>query len=301
MEDVALLVMSCDKYSSAWYPYFELIKKYWPDHPAKVYLSSETRGYSCPGIDITVINSYKVEPWSKRLYDVLQQIPEDYIIFSLEDFFLLGSVDNTQIKECLNWMKADKSIAECRFSTFETVNSGEFYQSSEFRVCPQEHRYRIDTQFALWRKSFLISIINKTETPWQFEGRASDRSRILDDKLLWFAPTNPSDLSTMIVPYYNGWTDGYGIGWGKWRPKNKQWFLQNGIKDVKFWELGTLSEKDIDRRKKYLYAKPTSITRKIIRKFFQLGVFADRIVRELLLTGPQGIKNIASILKSRNS
>lgn len=293
--------MSCDKYSSAWYPYFELIKKYWPDHPQKVYLSTETRTYCTQGIDIITINSNCVEPWSKRLYDVLNHISEEYIIFSLEDFFLLGQVDSQRIKESLRWMRENKTIAEVRFSTFETVESGEVYKSSDFRICPKEHRYRIDTQFALWRKSFLISILNQNETPWQFEVRASDRSRILHNILLWFSPEDPVNISTMIVPYYNGWTEGYGIGWGKWRPKNKQWFLQNGIKGVKYSELGILSENDIARRKKYLYVNPTSFTRKFIKEIFQIWVFADRAVRELFITGPKGFKNIVCILKSRNN
>jgi len=299
MDDVALLVMSCDKYSSAWYPFFELIKKYWPEHPQKVYLSSETRGYACQGIDIRVINSRKVEPWSKRLCDVLETIEEDYIIFSLEDFFLLGNVDNSKILQCLDWMRNDKTLAECRLSTFETITAGEIYKGSEFRVCPPEHGYRVDTQFAIWRKSVLISILNPTETPWQFEGRASDRSRTMTEKLLWFSPANPNDLSSMIMPYYNGWTDGYGIGWGKWRPKNKQWFESNGIKGVKYFHLGTLSEKDIDRRNRYLYVNPGSLSGKIIKNTYKFMVYADRLFREFMITGIHGIRNILCIMKSR--
>jgi len=299
MDNVALLVMSCDKYSSAWYPYFELIKKYWPGHPEKVYLSSETRRYKCTGIDITVVNSEKVEPWSKRLYDVLRVIEEEFIIFSLEDFFLLGPVDNKRILECLDWMRRDSTIAECRLSTFETNTTGKTYNNSDFRECPVEHPYRVDTQFAIWRKSFLMSILNPMETPWQFEGRASDRSRQMPDKLLWYSPLRPDDLSTMIMPYRNGWTDGYGIGWGKWRPKNKKWFLQNGIKGVKFFHLGTLSEKDIDRRNRYLYSNPKSLTGKTIKCVFKVFVYGDRLIREILITGIQGISNILCIVKSR--
>lgn len=299
MGNVALLVMSCDKYSSAWYPFFELVKRYWPNHPPKVYLSTETHSYSCPDIDITVINSNKVEPWSKRLYDVLQSINEDFIIFSLEDFFLLGNVDNERILQCIDWMRDDETIAECRLSTFETVMNGRFYKSSDFRICPAEHPYRVDTQFAIWRKSFLISVINQTETPWQFEGKASDRSRTMPEKLLWFSPASPNDLNAMIVPYYNGWTDGYGIGWGKWRPKNKEWFEQNGIGGVKYYLLGTLSERDIARRNQYLYSIPKSLTGKIIKSVYQILVYADRVIREFLITGVQGVRNILCILKSR--
>lgn len=300
MENVALLVMSCDKYSSAWYPYFELLKKFWPDHPQKIYLSTETRNYSCPGIDITVLNSNTIQPWSQRLLNVLQHIKEEYIIFSLEDFFLLGYVDTDRIIKCINWMEEDSSIAECRLSTFETVTKGEFYKKSLFRICPKEHKYRIDTQIAIWRKSFLMSIINETETPWQFEGNASTRSRVYSDKLLWFSPDDPNDLKTMIVPYYNDWKSGYGIGWGKWRSKNKKWFNENGIKGVKYHILGTLSDGDVDRRLKYLYSNPTSLIGKITKVCYRFFVYSDRIVREIFITGIKGIKNILCIVKSNN-
>lgn len=301
MKDTALLVMSCDKYSSVWYPYFELIKKYWPDHPERIYLSSETRGYSCEGLDITVINSNKVEPWSQRLLDVLAQIEEEYIIFSLEDFFLLEQVKTDRIEECLNWMKEDKSIAECRLTTYDTITKGEYYKNTVFRICPSEHPYRIDTQFAIWRKSYLMSVLNPMETPWQFEGRASARSQALPDKLLWLSPSplNTHDLSDMIVPYFNKPADGYGIAWGKWMPNNKKWFKQNGITGVKFHHLGSLSKKGVISRNKYLYVYPTSLSGKAIKTGYQLYVYADRIIRGIMINGIQDVRNTLSILKSR--
>lgn len=301
MKDLALLVMSCDKYSSVWYPYFELIKKYWPDHPEHIYLSSETRGYSCEGLDITVINSNKVEPWSQRLLDVLTQIKEEFIVFSLEDFFLLGKVNTARIKECLRWMREDSSIAECRLTTYDTVTAGDYYKGSDFRICPANHPYRVDTQVAVWRKSYLMSVINPMETPWQFEGRASARSSSKPDKLLWLSPTplNIHDLDAMIVPYFNRPADGYGIAWGKWLPNNKKWFENNGIHGVKFHRLGSLSKEGIDRRNKYLYVVPTTPGRKAIKTVYQLYVYADRMVRGFMINGMQDVRNTLSILKSR--
>ncbi len=299
MQEIALLVMSCDKYSSAWYPYFELLKKYWPDHPKKIYLSTETRSFSCPGLDINIINSNTVEPWSQRLLNVLKQIPEEYIIFSLEDFFLLGNVDNARIKECYNMMLQDNTIAEFRLTTYDTITTGEFYKSTDFRICPKEHPFRVDTQAALWKKSFLISVIDPIETPWQFEGGASVRSRELSDKLLWLSTSDNDNLNMRIVPYHTLFSEGYGIAWGKWLPKNKKWFLKNGIKHVKYHQLGALSERDVKRRKKYLYTTPTSVTKKIIQLTYQQFVYADRVIRELLLTGSQGMKNLMCILNSR--
>lgn len=301
MKEVALFVMSCDKYSSVWYPYFELIKKYWPDHPEKIYLSTETKNYKHRNLDIKVLNGNKIEPWSQRLINALNQIDEEFIIFSLEDFFLLDYVHQDKIDECIEWMRNDVSIAECRLTTYDTVQEGEFYNNSNFRICPKYHGFRIDAQIAIWRKSFLLSVLNPLETPWQFEGFASHRSREREDKLLWLSPPNfeRTDLKAMIVPYFNKPVDGYGIAWGKWLPNNKKWFEKNGIKGVKFHKLGALSEADVKRREKYLYITPNNKKEKIIKFIYQYFVYLDRITRGIFINGWADVKNTLCILKSR--
>lgn len=298
MENIALFVSSCDKYESVWYPYFELIKIYWPAHPKKIYLSTESKSYSIEGLDITILNSGSVIPWSQRLIEALNQVEEPFIIFSLEDFFFLDTIKQSKIDECLTWMMEDNSIGVCRLSTVETVK-GKNYKQSDFVVCPKNHMWRVDAQIALWRKSFLLKVLHPMETPWQFEGFASRRSMNMEEKLLWFSPADPNDIKQMIFPYFNDVMKGYNIAWGKWLPKNKAWFLKNGIKDVKFHVLGSLSEEDIARRKKYLYCKPTSVTGKVIKQCYQSYVYADRVIRELIISGPKGLLNLYSILYSK--
>ncbi len=290
--DIALFVASCDKYRSAWYPFFELIKMYWPGHPDKIYLSTETHSYRCLGLNIITLNAPDNIPWSQRIIEALQRIPEKYVIFTLEDFFLLGNVDNQAISRCKNWMDEDASIVECRLSTYATIHEGEQYQGSDFRICPPNHSYRIDTQVAVWRKDFLISILDPSESPWQFETQGSIRSMSLSEKLLWFSPKDEDDIATMIFPYYNGHQQGYGIGWGKWRPKNRQWFKENGIDGVKFGQLGELSEKDIERRYKYLYVNPTTLKGRIVKQVMKSCIAIDRLYREIRLNGLQGVKKI---------
>ena len=41
----ALVMSTSDGYQTAWYPYFELIKKYWKNHPKNIYLNTETKVY----------------------------------------------------------------------------------------------------------------------------------------------------------------------------------------------------------------------------------------------------------------
>lgn len=300
-KNLALVVCSCDKYESAWHPFFELIKKYWPDCPTKIYLNTEKKSYFCKDLDIITINSEDGMTWSARLIQALEKIEEEYILFALEDFFLLGTVDQRAIYKCVEWMNGDFEIVECRLSTFETISPTlPSYKDSEFRECPISNSYRIDTQIAIWRKSYLLSLIDPSETPWQFEYNASKRSQLREGKLLWYAPENPDELGTMIFPYYNHPKHGYGIGWGKWRPKNRQWFIDNDIKGVDFGQLGELSEADVARRYKYLYINPSTAKGKTIKFLYRLWINFDHIYREVRLGGWVGVKTIVKKIKGKS-
>ena len=40
-----VLVNSCDAYSDTWYPFFKLLKKYWPNREFPVFLNTESKKY----------------------------------------------------------------------------------------------------------------------------------------------------------------------------------------------------------------------------------------------------------------
>ena len=43
--NITVLVNSCDSYSDAWYPFFTLWKKYWPDCKYPIILNTESKSY----------------------------------------------------------------------------------------------------------------------------------------------------------------------------------------------------------------------------------------------------------------
>ena len=113
-EQSTLLVMSCDKYASAWFPYFELLKKYWPQHPTRIILSTETKNYHHDGLDIQMSNCLPGTQWSDRLLLALELVQTKYLVFSLEDFFLQSPVDHDAILRCFHFMETNADIAQCR-------------------------------------------------------------------------------------------------------------------------------------------------------------------------------------------
>lgn len=280
--DVTLVVSSCDKYEDAWYPYFELIKKYWPDHPEQICLITETKNYTCAGLNIKVFNYDENLTWSERLYNTLAAIPTKYIIFSLEDFFLLDYVKQEKIEECYRWMEANPQIAVCRLVASDHPNLKETEEYKDFRIADNTVGYRLDTQMALWNRETLMSFIDLSESPWRFEEDGT--KRIMDTKkiFLWHYSEDLSDWKNDVV-CYRLLHDGYGISWGHWLWKNKAWFRQNGIKNVNF-RLGVLSKKTVWLRWKYLYPHDAKGFIKVIKPLW-LWIVRLRITVALMKLG----------------
>ena len=293
----ALLVSTSDDYESTWYPYFELIKKYWKNHPVKIFLNSETKSYFDEELNIkNILSKDENTTWSQRLYYSLEQIEEEYVFFSLEDFFLLGDVKDEIIEQCLKWMEENKSIAVCRLmpSNDEKLISTKDYNN--FRIAGDDVPFRLDTQFALWRKKDLMSFIDLTETPWQFESNGTERIKGIDKIFLWCYSPIAEDISMSAFPYHIFQLNGYGVAWGRWLWKNKKWFKINNIKKVNYSKLGCLSQCSVKLRFKYLYRagkKPAKGLARIVQWTYKQIDKIEKSFAQLRINGlKKGIKRI---------
>lgn len=238
----AMLVMSCDKYASAWHPFFELLKCHWPAHPEQIWLCTETLEYSHEGLTIRCCGSEPGMTWSQRLAKCLQQIDADYIIFSLEDFFLQYDVDHQRIAQCLQYMQAHPDVAVCRLkdSTHPDQILGEEV-FPDFYLAGPDVPFRLETQFALWNREHLLSFLDPTEDPWQFEARGTERIKDTPLRFLWYkSGRTDGSLEGLIAPYTVGPDTGFGITWGKWLWKNAAMLKKHGI-TVDMSSLGTLN------------------------------------------------------------
>lgn len=268
-DSITLLVSSCDKYEDAWYPYFELIKKYWPDHPKKVALITESKFFSTYDLDIIVFNYPKSYTWSERLYKTLEKIDTKYVFFSLEDFFLLDYVQQNRIDECINWMEEDENIAVCRICSSNNKNLIPSQKYKDFYIADSTVGYRLDTQAAIWNREILMSFIDLSESPWEFEGKGSKRIQKTEKIFLWHYLNDLNDINAQIFSYQL-FEKGYGISWGKWLWQNKSWFEKNGIYDVKYYRLGILSKHQFNMRIKYLYCKNPVFWIRVVRPTWKL-------------------------------
>jgi len=190
MQNISMLIGSCDAYSDLWMPFFYQLRKHWPGFDMPVYISTEAKKFSYDGFDIRYPPNSTPEPcWSKRLMWMLQQIPTDFVLFMLDDFWIYQDVDVVAIEKVLSYMEQDPKMGfVCMQYEPKTFLGPEKMRKKECKYpelmrCMSNDLFRITTQAGIWRRDYLLKILRKNETPWDFEIMANFRSYFYSERI----------------------------------------------------------------------------------------------------------------------
>lgn len=166
---LAILVLSCDKYSDLWDDFFNLKERFWPDCPYPCYLATDTLEYNRKGVQL--IHFGNIRTWSICAREALKQIREPYIALFLEDAFIYKMIDSSIIDDDLQFaieQKADFLTLE-RNRMQKSLTAKDQLAPHIWRI-DRHRKYGIDTSAAIWEKSFLICALEKEDcNAWQFE------------------------------------------------------------------------------------------------------------------------------------
>ena len=168
MENIAIVVTSCDSYTDdCARPFLTLLDRYWQNHP-KAYWIAETKRPA--GFVAANVN----EPcWTKRVREALKQVKEEFVVFMCDDFFIRAPVDVARIEYCANVLSRRETIA-C-FNTepaYRHVYNG-IYQGESIVGFGLQHKrqiYNFSCQPSIWRKSALIDCLSVLDgSTWEWE------------------------------------------------------------------------------------------------------------------------------------
>ncbi len=165
----SILVLSCDKYSDLWDPFFYFFQKNWPDCPYPVYLGSNEK--KCRVDNIVTVYSGKDEDWSSSYRKILSRIPSDYILVILEDLFITGQVDTQRINSLFEFMKTKQA----NHIHFKPVPKPCKILNEGIGIYDKTMPYRVNVA-GFWNKRYLLKLLINGESPWNFEIMGSYRS-----------------------------------------------------------------------------------------------------------------------------
>lgn len=197
LDNISIVVGSCDKYEDCWRPFFALLFQRWPsllttNAHIPIFLITDDKTFEdsrYPG-RITVIQTHN-KPWSDGMVEALQKVPTDYVISMQEDYFLMLNVDEARLAELLPFcQKYNVTFVELNpDKIYDKLPVGGIYAVGEKPLRKRYHKVeqperRITLQTVLWNKADFLSFLVPGEGPWAFEFNASERSRSLGKPVL---------------------------------------------------------------------------------------------------------------------
>jgi len=191
-----VVISSCDRYRDVWKPFFTLFFRYWPNCPFPIYLVANHLHYDDP--KVITVNVGQDYDWSSSFREGLQGVPYSYVILLLEDFLLVGPVDNARVLEYVECMKAKQAACLQLFRVSRIVGSG--VPSSDdprIGILRKGAPYRVSLQTAVWDKRVICELLKDGESAQEFEIRGTARSKSLQRL---FLSLNPG--VDCPIPYY---------------------------------------------------------------------------------------------------
>ena len=168
-QDAAILILSCDKNTDLWGECIRLFWKHWPDCPHQVYLGSNSLKFK--GDDrVKSLLTHDDPDWSTSYTKILNQIPEKYIYVWLEDGLINSRVNGKLFRECFDLMRNED--AKHMHGPLPHADGKE--RKKKFGIYEKGMPYRVNV-VGFWDKEYLLNLVIKGESAWDFEIMGSYR------------------------------------------------------------------------------------------------------------------------------
>lgn len=237
MDRITLLVSSFDSYSMCWEPFCHGLRKYWPEHPRKLFFITN---FKEPDYG-EAIKVGKDKGWSGNLLLALDKISTPFVLYAQEDYWINQPVDSKQIQDYIALLEEDKAdyIRLCPVPGPDQ----EFSLDARLGIISPQAEYRTSLQMALWRKEILQELLLPHESAWQFEKNSGLRSKKYGERFLCVTKRK-FGINYIFTAIVNG----------EWSPLAYEYSNQEGIQI----DFSALPKKKIikrykDRIKSYLF------------------------------------------------
>lgn len=134
--------------------------------------------------------------WSSGLKAFLNRIEDDLILLMLEDYWLDGFVQQDKIDSIVNLMNYTSIVERPQIVKFDLTNDRlkvshkpyepklKSFAKEDFAILQSanDSPFTASVQAAIWRRDFLIKLLQPKESAWEFEKNGSKRAEKILNK-----------------------------------------------------------------------------------------------------------------------
>ena len=178
----SIIISTCDKFSDLWDAHVLLLNQNWADRNAETFLVTDkptNRTFE----NITVVAAGKGAEITERLKAVMPLIKTEYILFTLDDYFLTEKINTGAIADDIGVMKKHELdyLRLCVMTKKSLKNrKAEELEHGIFLLDNNAGDYIISLYPGIWRKDFMEKTLAKTLNAWQYEVALTNMARQLN-------------------------------------------------------------------------------------------------------------------------
>ena len=206
-QDLAVLIISCDKFSDVWRSSLKQFRRFFPED-YRIYLGSNLVRCDEPGV-VSVLSGEDLD-WSTSCKRILVQIREPKLFIIVEDYFLASHTDMEGFEAALFYL-FEKNAVHVKYCGVRMPMGST--GNPRIGSLPRGSPYRA-TVCGFWDREYLIKLLIEGENPWNFEILGSYRTAYSDG---FYGLTQPlCDYRNMVEK-------------GQWVPQSLGWARKQGI------------------------------------------------------------------------
>ncbi len=179
-KSIAILVSSCDWYADIWEYFFYFWDLFAQGCKYKIYLVSNNVEYSKSYVNQIFVPT---SDWSTEMKEVCNKIPEKYILYMQDDYFIKKEIDFSRIWEILDMVLLyDVSYVRLFPEPLDRIWV-EFQEQEGFKKIQIWAPFITSLQVAIWNKDVFFELLEEWESIRDFEMNSPARTLKLNKPL----------------------------------------------------------------------------------------------------------------------
>lgn len=120
---------------------------------------------------------YPIERWSDAVIRYLEAIPDELFLFMHEDYWMMRPVREMDLHSAHGYMMEHENVIRFDVAADRMFAKGARYIETwgSLDICEAKGAYSLSHQASIFRKSLLLEVMRKGETPWEAELNGSAR------------------------------------------------------------------------------------------------------------------------------
>ena len=177
----SIIISTCDKFSDLWDAHVQLLNQNWADRNVETFLLTDKptdRKFK----NITVVAAGEGTEITERLQTVMPMIKTEYVLFTLDDYFLTEKISTEVIKEDISIMEKQRiDYLRLFVMTRKSLKNrkAKEVEPGIFVLDNNAGDYIVSLYAGIWKKNFMEKTLKKKMNAWQYEVALTQMAREL--------------------------------------------------------------------------------------------------------------------------